>query len=52
MENNLNSISSLFDAIVSLFGVVFGFLPSWVLLFISSAVLFAIGIFIYKLIRG
>lgn len=52
MEQNLNQISGLFNAIINLFGAIFGFLPAWVLYFIGSVVVFAIGVFIYKLIRG
>lgn len=52
MEKNLNATSSLFESIVALLESVFGFLPDWVLLFMGSAVLFSIAIFVYKLIRG
>lgn len=52
MEQNLNQVSSIFDAIISLFGVVFAFLPNWCLYFIGSILVFVIAIFIYKLIRG
>lgn len=52
MDNGLNSISRLFDAIMSLFGAVFGFLPAWVLVFAGSVCLFMLGVFVYKLIRG
>lgn len=52
MESGFNSISRLFDAFVSLFGAVFGFLPSWVLVFVGSACVFMLGVFIYKLLRG
>lgn len=48
----LSKIGTLFGDIVDLFGTVFDFLPSWVFLFMGSAVLFSVGIFIYKLIRG
>lgn len=52
MDSGLNGISRLFDSIIALFSAVFGFLPTWVLVFVGSACLFMIGIFIYKLIRG
>lgn len=52
MDSGLNSIARLFDAIVSLFGAVFGFLPPWVLVFVGSACVFMLGVFVYKLIRG
>lgn len=52
MEQNLSQISQIFKAIVNLFGAVFGFLPTWVLYFVGSVSIFAVGVFIYKLIRG
>lgn len=52
MLDAISGVRSLFNAIISLFSSVFSFLPSWVLLFVGSAVVFAIGIFIYKLVRG
>lgn len=48
----LNGITRLLKAIVSLFSAVFGFLPEWVLFFVGSAILFMVGVFIYKLVRG
>lgn len=50
MEQNLNSISGLFDALFSLFSSLFLFLPDWSLSFIGSILMFAIGVFILKLI--
>lgn len=52
MDSALNSVSKLFKAFVSLFDALFGFLPEWVMVFVGSAFIFAIGVFIYKLIRG
>lgn len=52
MLDAVNGIRTLFNAIISLFSSVFSFLPSWVLLFAGSSIVFAIGIFIYKLLRG
>lgn len=52
MEQGLGQINQLFNAVVNLFGAVFGFLPSWVLVFVGGAIVFVVGVFIYKLIRG
>lgn len=52
MDSALNSVSKLFKVFVSLFDALFGFLPDWVMVFIGSSVVFAIGVFIYRLIRG
>lgn len=52
MDSGFNSISRLFDAIITLFGAVFGFLPPWVLVFVGSVCLFMLGVFVYKLFRG
>lgn len=52
MDNGFTSISRMFSAFTSLFSAVFGFLPDWVLVFIGSAFVFMIMVFIYKLIRG
>ena len=52
MESGFNSIARLFDAIISLFGAVFGFLPAWVLVFAGSVCVFMLGVFVYKFIRG
>lgn len=52
MENGFTSIQKLFDGILGMYNAVFGFLPSWVGLFVGSAFVFAIVVFIYRLIRG
>lgn len=52
METNLNSVQSLFESFIALYQSVFGFLPNWTLLFMHTAILFSIGLFLYKLIRG
>lgn len=48
----INGITRLLDAIIGLFSAVFGFLPAWVSLFVGSAMLFTIGVFIVKFVRG
>lgn len=52
MDSGLNGIGRLFESIVSLFSACFGFLPSWVLVFIGGAFAFMLGVFVYKLLRG
>lgn len=52
MESGLNSISRLFNSISELFLALFGFLPQWCQIFIGSALVFSIAVFVYKLIRG
>ena len=52
MEQNLNEIRELFNSIVELIGSLFGFLPSWCLVFVGSSFVFVVAVFIYKLIRG
>lgn len=52
MDSGLSQIGRLFENIIALIGSVFGFLPPWVLVFMGSAFVFMVGVFIYKLIRG
>lgn len=50
MEQNVNSIGALFDALVSLIQACFTFLPDWTLLFMGSAFSFVIAVLIFKLV--
>lgn len=52
MEQAINQVLQLFDAVVNSFGAVFGFLPSWDIYFVNGVIVFVIGIMLYKLIRG
>lgn len=52
MDGGLNNISRLFDSVVSLICSVFSFLPPWCLVFLGSAFVFMMAVFVYKLVRG
>lgn len=51
MEQNLNSLNRLFDAILDLIFSCFLFLPDWTSIFIGSVFGFTIIVFIYKLVK-
>lgn len=52
MDSGLNSIGKLLESIVYVLFSVFSFLPAWCQVFVGSAFVFMIAVFIYKLIRG